>query len=195
MNKITLGIIAIVVVVIVITTYLILNKNKEQYLLPPLNGNDLIKNCVRCLDGYCEDLVLVDSEFNSLSSSKVFSFVLFATDKTYNAINSVLISNEYKKGNDIEITENDEVVHFDSSSGVVQLVKGYLGWFDKYVNKQMANFKILLDSENWKDFDILHFIDTFMLDLPAPFQKENKWFVNKNKTVIDYMLNNMKNFK
>jgi len=150
--------------------------------------------------------------FNKLSSSKVYCFVLFVNDNAFEAIDEILLSQKYKDGEPVQLIgkpfeiENGSTGYEESykhaGSGnihnetyISMLNSGYTGWFHKYVAIQIDKFKTFLDNIHWSEYDILHFIDYYILNLPAPYIKDEKFYVKSDRTILTFIQKELQKYK
>lgn len=175
--------------------------------------------------GYCSVSTLKDKNnkpyLNKLSSSKVLCFVLFVNDSAFDAINEILNSKSFQNGNPVELIGDSFKIDSSVGTGGYEepymkyigsgmgmgggsennefnesiLYSGYTGWFHKYVAIQVDKFKTFLDNPDWQEYDILHFIDYFILNLPAPYIKNNKFYVRNDRTVLTFIQKELSKYK
>jgi len=174
------------------------------------------KRCITGTDcGYCYVSTIKGKNnkpyFNKLSSSKVLCFVLFVNDNAFDAIDEILLSRSYKEGYSVQLIS--EPLKIENSSGGYEesykntgsggyeesyesiLSSGYAGWFHKYVAIQVDKFKTFLENPDWSEYDILHFIDYYILNLPAPYIKDEKFYVRRDRTILTFIQKELQRYK
>lgn len=201
-------------IALIMSTVLCYFRSTEQFMFKQdieFTDNSFTK-CLTGTDcGYCSISTIkgVNNKpyFNKLSSSKVLCFVLFVNDNAFDAINKILAFPEFRNGEPVQLIREQ----FDIPSGsgaygtstgygtnepyINFLFSGYVGWFHKYVAIQVDKFKTFLDNPDWSEYDIIHFIDYYILNLPAPYIKDEKFYVRNDRTILTFLQNELKRYK
>lgn len=196
---ITLGIVLIILIIFYYyrTTEKFMFKKEIEFT------DESFKQCVTGKEcGYCSISTIKDinnkSHFNKLSSSKVLCFVLFINDSAFDAIKEIFSFQEFKNGEEVQLNGGSFEIQNSSTeckSYNNSFLYGYTDWFHKYVVIQIDKFKKFLNNPDWKEYDILHFIDYYILDLPAPYINDEKFYVRNDRTIATFFQDELKNYK
>ena len=211
--------ICIGIIIVIVISLLFFRKSESFIFKKQIEFSD--SSFTRCLTGancgYCSISTFKDIRnkpfLNRLNSSKVLCFVLFVNDNAFDDIDKILNSEKFINGDSIQIVEKQKedvgLGGMDVGSGGMDvgsggmdvgnymnvLFSGYVGWFHKYVAIQVDKFKTFLESSEWMEYDIIHFIDYFIINLPAPYLKDNKFYIRKDRTILTFLRKELKKYK